>query len=211
MTRYIRSYGLDPSLRHGVLVQSLFGFRSNNRPILTSVDVVFEWKARHPLALTEDSEPSDIYDLASNMAQSISSPGVPLAIDFDDRSVYWTRRPGQVLKLYFMLGYFISSVHSYGTPVVLIKPDQVRKSLGVSRRAEKDLVWGAFQGRVELSSLAKIQCSRSEDIRDAVMLSYVLSCTREMNNAHPAQAPLPISGASASDAIQTIDETTSTG
>lgn len=203
--------GLDPSLRHGAFIKCIFGYPRVGKAVLLSVEPTYIWKARSKYSLQEKSTVHEVIAFVQNfLSFALTDTFYHLAIDFDERSVHWTRRPVQVLKLYLMLGYLIRGLHELGYNTHYVTPDEVRKTFGLKAKADKAEVWAAFRERVEMNKLVETLCT-DEDVRDAVILAYTVSLNRESLYARPTTSALSSDGAQASDAVETAPQTPTAG
>lgn len=203
---YFTAYGLDPSLQHGALVKVLIDPVLNQ---ILNIEIVGQWTKKSGNALNEHSEPDAVYTLAQTVLKRMSpSSGRLLAIDYDDRAAYWTRRPGQVAKLLLFLGYFIRGVHERSVPVVMVSPAQLRKYLNLKQKDEKHLVHERFIQRVRISGLARQVFDSHEDVKDAAIIAYMAAMTSRENLdvSRPTQTYLPGSRTPTRDAIETTDQ-----
>jgi len=203
------SYGFDPSLRHGALVHASFMFQVD-KAFLASATLIYSWKPSHPLSLTENSPPSDVFFLIDSIITSFPSlaEGSIVAIDYDDRAAYWTKRPGQVAKLQFLSGYFAKASHYLGCPTVMLAPSTVRRFLGLPMKGDKVEVWQAFCSVVELGSHCPRKILDLEDARDALVLAYIVAAAamEQFNESRLTETDLPGRRAPPGDAIQAAVE-----
>lgn len=208
--RYLTSYGFDPSLNHGALVKSTFLFTCDEVHVVSAV-LSYEWKSKSE-ALTEKSRPTEVFKLINLMFQGITQNdvGPVIGVDYDDRAAYWTRRPGQVAKLQFLIGYFSCAAHSLGCPVIMISPQNVRRLLELPQKGDKSDTWLTFLARIQGKTRIPADIAYSGDARDALILAYlVASVSMEHHNESCSSTPHILSGGTPSaDALQTAIEDT---
>jgi hypothetical protein len=195
--RLIIGYGLDPGLRHGALVRSLFHF-SDERKLITlrQVDVCYRWDKLSAMSLTQNSPYEKYQSLGSQVASSLTNDhGVPVAFDWDRSAVYWSKTGVQLVQLAYLVGYMTRAFHTAGHPVIMMQPSEIRKLFGLSAREKKEKVWEAFQQTVKVEHSLNLQLSDAySDLRDSVILGYCVAQAQkklDKNAEQPFTASLP--------------------
>lgn len=168
----IHAIGFDPSLRHGSMVLARFAFTDGVLPRLQSYERLYYWQGSHRLALHEDSSLHQVADLVSDVARVLpSAPGLPVAVDWDPMSVYWTQNRLQVVTLGLLIGYFTRAAHTSGHPVILIQPSAVRQTFSLKPKAPKQDVYKRF--KVQVPPLCRLPANSQDDTMDAIILAYL--------------------------------------
>lgn len=187
--------GLDPSLRHGALV-SITMMRDGDNLEIIRVGLCYSWNPRSALTVTEKTPIDQVDLLGSRVANNIDRTSRLLAVDYDERAAYWTRRPAQVAKLTYLTGYILGRS---GLPIVHLSPDDVRDALRVSKKAEKVKVWEEFTRQSGYTALTVF----TSDVKDAVILAY-LGMKRHTDEHHPSAIVVPSGNPSAHNAREAI-------
>lgn len=165
----IRTLGLDPSLRHGALVEGVWDFRDGVD--LKETHVVARWDTprRQRGVLHAESTSTEIMEfsnwLVAQVAQRNHLKGVPIGVDWHPMSVFWGNRKAG-LKLTFFMGYLCRALQTLGCPVVFIEPEEVRVAFGHSRALTKEEVW---------ESIPFFSDATDSDERDALILAYLVA------------------------------------
>lgn len=170
------AYGFDPAFRHGALVYTRFDKGSDQIPNrLAELKVVYAWDKKNGVGT--DAEPIEFFKLAQRIVEPMAHlPILPVAIDWNPKSVYWRAAKLQMVQLGLFIGYFTRALHGLGFPVVFINPEQVRRALGSNNpRAKKEEVHGWFSSVCDYSEYASFLNRRNTDFIDATILAYLLA------------------------------------
>jgi len=161
--------GLDPALRHGVMVQGHWDF-SGKTPELVSSNVIAEWSTprRQRGALHKDATIDEIQGFCNWITGQLAATritGVPIGVDWHPMSIFWGDRKAGV-KLTYMMGYLARSLETLGCPVVFLDPGEVRKAFGLPPSTPKESIW---------DQVSFFPGSANSDERDALILSYLVA------------------------------------
>ena len=183
MAPLVTTMGLDPSLSHGALVRASWKFGPT--PVLERYEPLFVWGKTKSTedGLSGASTPEEMAAWGHRVLTSVFAAdgwedGVPLFIDWDERSVLWKGQGIYANKTSLLIGYLIRGFQARGTPVIVISPAEVRTHFGLSQRADKSAVW-------EEAGLDLPERTNS-DLRDTLLLSYVgaASIRRKAQTSH---------------------------
>lgn len=168
------AYGFDPAFRHGALVYAEFELDSGAMDKLSHYEIVYSWGKRSE-GIGEDSDPSEVFKLVQRIITPLKDrSNLPISVDWDPRSVYWRSRKLQVVQLSLMIGYFTRACQTLGFPVIYIKPQEVRKSLGLFK-ADKESLQLWFSEQCDLSDYENQFTTKNSDFLDAVILAYLVA------------------------------------
>jgi len=153
--RTLRIFGLDPGLSHGALVACKFNM-TRQGPVLSEFQLVHRWDKRKKKmkakSLSINSSLGDIAKFTFEMMNSLQHElnldewiGSPLAIDYDQNSVYYRTRRAQVVKLGEVIGYLSRSFHDLLISPVHITSREIRSWLDLPLKSSKDDVHEAFR------------------------------------------------------------------
>ena len=126
----------------------------------------------------------------TEIANWLPSQRCPVAIDWTRFSVHMKSRKLQAVQLAFLLGYLTRGLQTQGYPVVFLSPAQVRKALGTGS-ADKAQVWAAFTEKVHIDMPNWDILLKNEDLRDSLILSYLISQPLEPGRDSSTQISLP--------------------
>lgn len=171
----VTTMGLDPSLSHGILGKATWSFGRGGAIDLKDYDVMYAWgkqKAAHE-GLHKASSPEEMTAFGNHLLTTVLEegtfqPAVPLAVDWDEKSVMWRGQAIYAAKNSFLVGYLIRGFQARGTPVVVLTPAAVRTHFGLKNNAKKDAVWDEVDFMPERTN---------SDTRDFLLLSYILAAS----------------------------------
>lgn len=168
-TPTIRTLGLDPSLRHGILLEAEWSF-AGDTPQLLSSHVLVDWSTppRKRGILHVDVSVPEIQTFCNWIISEVRKhevSGMPIGVDWHPMSVFWGSRKAGV-KLTFMMGYLCRALETLGIPVVFMDPGHVRQAFGLPARTKKEDIW---------EEVAFLPDSADSDERDALILSYLVA------------------------------------
>lgn len=174
----IAAYGLDPSLRHGVLAYT----ETDASGRLLRYDQVYQWTAKDDLSLSRGAEPTAIYELSADILRSIREHGNRtswFAVDWDPNSVNWKTNKLQIVTLSYFMGYLAQGLHQLSIVPTYYPPNELRRDLGLAKNTDKDSVWNSFKynfGHLLGNSLPRP--SKQGDEIDAFILAYLTCLAR---------------------------------
>lgn len=168
-TPHIQALGLDPALRHGVLVRATWSFEAA-APELLSSEVLVEWSTppRKQGVLHTDVSIPEIQEFCNWITSEVAAhrvSGIPVGVDWHPMSIFWGNRKAGV-KLTFMMGYLCRALETLGIPVVFMDPGHVREAFGLPVKTKKEDIWD----QVEF-----LPDAADSDERDALILSYLVA------------------------------------
>ncbi len=161
-------YGVDPSLRHGSIVQVW------KEPAGLCWLPVVEWSGKQGL-----SEKSDVLEVSQHVSwifKTLSiAPRGPVVIEFDPTSVYWRSGKRQIVTLAWFLGYFVARLHTSGFTTVIVTPAIVRKLYGFSTGPKEEFQQyfkTLFTQEFAPKQLDDLDPLKGSDTLDAIMLAH---------------------------------------
>lgn len=138
---------------------------------LISYELLAEWDGA---ALGQNSTTEDLRKAANAICSRIAQKktlGVPVGIDWDLAVTFWGNRKAGTRLTYFT-GYLTRALETLGCPVIDVSPASLRTGLGLPTRTPKDQVTAQF---------SFFPRDANEDLRDALLLSYVVAYARDLN------------------------------
>lgn len=172
----VSAIGGDPALRHGVFAFATWDL--GKKPRLIEYQVLFAWtkKTAH---LSEKSTLNGIQRACRTIVKECNKvPGAtyPVAIDWTSSTGFMGRRiTASVLS--FFIGYLTREFETYGFPVIIITPAEVRGHFGLVSNVPKQTVWKELRSMMEPEHIP-MKKEIAEDLRDALLLSYLAAVGR---------------------------------
>lgn len=174
--------GGDPALRHGVFVKASWDLSKTKNPKLLDYEILFSWTKKTP-HLSEQSSLNGIQRASRTIVKNCNkTPGAtyPVAIDWVASTGFMGRRiTASVLS--FFIGYLTREFETYGFPVVIITPAEVRKHFGLANNVPKQTIWKELRGMMNPNQVV-MKKETAEDLRDALVLSYLAAVGRSRND-----------------------------
>ncbi len=197
---YKRALGVDLATNIGGVVHVHFTKReSDHRIEVVRITPVFAWKAgkrkgRSVIlyastftshrkwafwqyrAKERDATHFDLFHFAQSLIDVITPAldiGLPIGIDWSNRSVFWGRRL-QAVHLAVVFGYFCRGLFDHGCFPLAISADQIRASLSLTQKVEKEELHAVVRNRWIFYPQAQLQWDNlTLDEKDAVVLAVI--------------------------------------
>lgn len=188
-SRWYRVMGLDPALRHGVLLSAEWVF--SPEPRLENYEIIFEWSNKEEISVGRSGTSESLMKLANAIVLSVKNRKGILAIDWDVDAVYQKTPRGQIVRVGYFMGYLTRALQSRGVTSIYMSPQMVRRGLGLPANARKEVVHEAFYSTVK--GLPDAVGHRG-DIADALLLSFLVARSLLLEDRHveiSTQARLP--------------------
>lgn len=179
----VTAIGGDPALRHGVFV--LGEWDIGKKPKLVKYQILFSWTKR-TAHLSEKSSLNGIQRASKQIVKACSEVigrnTIPVGIDWTAHTGFMGRRiTASVLS--FFIGYLTKEFETYGYPVVIITPAEVRDAFGYHSHVPKQTIWEELRAMMEPEQTRGMQKETAEDLRDALVLSYLTAVGRSRSEA----------------------------
>jgi hypothetical protein len=200
LVAYKRALGVDLATNIGGVVHVYFTERKSDRRIeIVRITPVFAWKVgkrkgRSVLlyastftshrkwafwqnrAKEREATHFDLFHFAQSLIDVITPAldiGLPIGIDWSDRSVFWGRRL-QAVHLAVIFGYLCRGLFEHGCFPLAIAADQIRASLSLTQKVEKEELHSIVRDRWTWYTQARLQWDNlTLDEKDAVVLAVI--------------------------------------
>lgn len=173
----IYTYGIDPGLRHGSVVGTIWKLNDQGNLGIKRFGELYSWTKKDDVSIGEKSSLEAVKQLAQEIVDSIlleHPPSCPLliAIDWDKTSVHWRGRKIQVVQLALLVG-MIMGLLPNNAYFIGFSPREIRKELGLGKATKEEViafVTDLFSNFTEITYLN----DQENDLVDAFILTYIL-------------------------------------